>query len=1433
MVENLEKLTKERAQIKSKLTRFKNYINSDQNQSKLDEIEARLEAVNNLLDQFESVESQIESLSAAGYETQLLNFENEFYEAIGKAKSLISNASSNNSIRNSASSSQSNRFLGHGNAKIDVKLPTIELPNFNGEQSHWISFHDTFKSLIDENQSLSDIQKLHYLRACVKGEASSIISTIENTSNNYAIAWGFLKERFDNRRIIIQQHVRNIFDLPAITKESAQNIRLIIDKIQTNLRSLKNLGEEVDHWDTVMIHLVVSKLDRQTHKEWEKSLKGDKMPSFKQFVEFLTEKCQVLESMTSDNSSYLNNVNKSNNRTNNQTNHQPNSIANKKQALNTHTVSCPLCNGSHRLFMCQNFLKLVVKERVEFAKNKRLCFNCLASGHRNTDCRSKNCKKCDRKHNTLLHVDSHSSNLTSLVIPNEVNAVESLPQATCPGNSDNKMAVPTQKTQLYQVSLQSQVLLATAVVDVLGIDNTKRQARILLDAGAMSNFMTESFAKSLGLTFKSVDIAASGLNKLETRIRHSVNVKLFSKFEEFETTLEFLVVPNVCDVIPASFINKTNIDIPSYIQLADPKFNVPSEIDALIGAELYYELLNSGQIKINDHHAKLMSTRLGWIIAGKFNGIPKSKKAGCLISLQTLNDQMNRFWEIEELPETKFLSEEDLLVENHYKNTTVRNNQGHYIVKLPFNKLQDKLGDSFKIAEKRLYALEKRFRQNQELKKQYVEVMREYIRDGHMVEVEQSELRNQKTLFLPHQAVLKESSLTTKVRVVIDASAPTSTGYSLNNALYKGVNLTPDIFGILINIRVPIFAFIADVKKFYLVVLVAEGDSWFQLILWRENENEEIKIFRIIKIIFGEAPSAFLAIRTIMQLADDEKNNFPIASDIVKKRLYVDNLAAGANSMQSAILARDQLINLLAEGGFILRQWVANDPQIVESLPENLKVNNESNVTQSLGITWDNDRDEIIFDLTNKIPEDKDITKRTMLSDLMSLIYDRIGLMATLKIKFKIIMRETYCLETGWDDPLPAHILQPYKQLKIDMNKTKEIRFPRKIIIDQYVSLELHGFCDASEWAYGACIYIRSENKNGEIMSRLLCARSRVSPLKKTTLARLELCGALLLAKLYEIVSSALELNFNEIMFWSDSSIVLQWISSQPYKLKTFVANRISEIRNITSPSCWRHVPGQQNPADLVSRGQTAIELSKSNLWTQGPDWLMRPKIYWPKNKFELSPLPDEENKKPIVLAQKLCGKMSDILQKFSSFDKMVRIFAYVLRFLHNAHKDTEKLTGQLTTDEYRQSRIKVILLTQLDTFKEEIENLRKNQSVNNSSSLKALNPFIDSFGLIRVGRLKYASVLGEKNAIILPKHQITTMIIRETHLRHFHAGVNATLNAVRYQYWPINGRSQVKNILSKNVSSVVERTPRKLISLWVICQLLEFHHPFHLLVRE
>ena len=167
----------------------------------------------------------------------------------------------------------------------------------------------------------------------------------------------------------------------------------------------------------------------------------------------------------------------------------------------------------------------------------------------------------------------------------------------------------------------------------------------------------------------------------------------------------------------------------------------------------------------------------------------------------------------------------------------------------------------------------------------------------------------------------------------------------------------------------------------------------------------------------------------------------------------------------------------------------------------------------------------------------------------------------------------------------------------LHLSQVNEIAVDRLVLANgQPTEIQLHGFCDSSKKAYEACLYLRSVNQQGEVTTKLLCSKSRVAPVKKVTLPRLELCGSLLLAQLIQKTIPALNLKIYRILLWTDSMIVFSWLTSSASKWKTFVANRVSHIQEVTAGCEWRHVASASNPADLISRGTNQNTLKNCRL---------------------------------------------------------------------------------------------------------------------------------------------------------------------------------------------------------------------------------------------
>ncbi|GFW20943.1 integrase catalytic domain-containing protein [Trichonephila clavipes] len=740
-----------------------------------------------------------------------------------------------------------------------------------------------------------------------------------------------------------------------------------------------------------------------------------------------------------------------------------------------------------------------------------------------------------------------------------------------------------------------------------------------------------------------------------------------------------------------------------------------------------------------------------------------------------IDNQLKQFWELEEIPNVKdkLLTSEEQLVETHFQNTYACNSDGRFVVKLPFYKSNSELGDSKPAAISRLLAMERKFKNNPDFEKQYKEFMNEYESLGHMSLVNSRSHTSKDQNFLPHHAVIKPSSPTTKLRVVFDASCKTTNGTSLNSLLGVGPKLQRDIFEILLNFRIPRIVFTADIEKMYRQILVADEDQKYQQILWRNNSSENIRTYKLKTVTYGLASASFLATRCIKQIALDDKDN-PNLSRVLQEDIYMDDLLSGADTPNNAISICKDIAHVLSTRGFHLRKWNSNSTEFLAQFSEHsshdarVEFSKDSNESSKvLGLFWNSSNDTFGFQPSLELTPP--LTKR------------------------------------HWDSPIPQQLTEDWLRFQKAFNAINYLTVPRWVILTADNIVELHGFADASSLAYAAAIYCRQKH-NGKIKVQLLVSKTKVAPVKQVSIPRLELCGAHLLSKLFKSVLRTLKYYTFDVFAWTDSKIVLSWLSGHPRQWKTFVANRTSEIIEVLPTKHWRHVPSKENPADIASRGIDPKCLPDCKLWWQGPPWLRLETSSWPKAESSCDEASDEvkAEQKSVSIFNLFTHTSNDVIhglfEHYSSLTKVIRIFAYCQRFIKNCKKIASQgssissshiNTTSLTFSETKTAEETIIRWVQGFYFQEEIRSIKKQISLPPKSPLRSLHPFIDEHGLVRVGgRLQNSQLrFNSKHPIILPsQHSISELLIKEQHIAHLHAGPTLLAHVLRQSHWILMG---------------------------------------------
>ena len=384
-----------------------------------------------------------------------------------------------------------------------------------------------------------------------------------------------------------------------------------------------------------------------------------------------------------------------------------------------------------------------------------------------------------------------------------------------------------------------------------------------------------------------------------------------------------------------------------------------------------------------------------------------------------------------------------------------------------------------------------------------------------------------------------------------------------------------------------------------------------------------LKDYRMTRLTFGVSPSPFAANMAVKQNAIEHAQEFPLAADVVQKGFYVDDCLTGADD---PLILQRQLTDLFSRGGFILRKWNSSDPAVLEQIPKELRdtvptqtISGVNEYTKTLGIEWDVSTDEFRLTITELSPNVTG-TKTSLISDVAK-IFDAMGWFSPAIIKMKILLQRLWELKLDWDDPIPKNVSQIWFQWRSELPLLMSIHIPRCYSPSREiaVSTQLHGFSDTSEEAYSGVIYLRIEYSNRRVHTSLVISKTKVAPIKRLSIPRLELCGAQVLTRLLchvkKIhVKKILEIPMDSVFAWTDSTVVLGWLSGNPRRFKTFVGNRVSFIVDQLPPEQWRHVPGPHNPADCASRGVFPEQLKEHKIWWEGPHWLKLDATMWPMN---------------------------------------------------------------------------------------------------------------------------------------------------------------------------------------------------------------------------
>ena len=448
-------------------------------------------------------------------------------------------------------------------------------------------------------------------------------------------------------------------------------------------------------------------------------------------------------------------------------------------------------------------------------------------------------------------------------------------------------------------------------------------------------------------------------------------------------------------------------------------------------------------------------------------------------------------------------------------------------------------------------------------------------------------------------------------------------GTSLNDQVLQGPDLTNKLVGVLLRFREGPVAMMADIEgMFHQVRVTPEDCDVLRYLWWPDGDMDQApEVYRMKVHLFGGRWSPSCCSFVLQRTAEDHRGDYDmVVVDSAINDFYVDDLLKSMGDEEKAVMMVEQLRDLMSKGGFRLTKWISNNRTVLASIEEkerakqvrDLDLNFEAlPIERALGGYWDVEMDRFSYHIVLK---ERPLTRRGLLS-VVSSMYGPLGFASPFIMPAKKLIQDLSRAKLGWDDALSSRDLDRWECWKNDLAVVEGLQVDRCITSEELgkvVSIQLHHFSDASESAYGACSYIRMVDCDGEAHTSLLIAKSRLAPLRGLTIPRLELAAASVSVKLDTMLRRELTLPIHESVYWTDSMLVLHYIASEEKRFQTYVENRVSVIRRVSTPQQWRYVPSAENPADDLSRGLTATEMIENERWFSGPRFLRKEEDAWP-----------------------------------------------------------------------------------------------------------------------------------------------------------------------------------------------------------------------------
>ena len=1417
-----------RSQITRLCNKIENQLQTEDNVSK--DYRQRLEALRNNLD---DTNLNIHEVIPEDEETQQLFDEEEAYsERITEVLSLLDNEPT----LTSADSSFDNRSK--------LKLPTVSMPVFSNDKNESLErFLHAFESIIKKHK-LSDYEKFIYLKGQLNKGPKALVNSLDVNDQAYSIAKDLLIEAFASP---VTQKYDCIKRLTNLKLTSSADVYEYISDIRSIISNVKVLNIDVN---TIMQYFIWNSMDSLFQSELIQITNCSKPDLDKIMTNIFPATERYIKACENARGKY--NIGNATSR----------AIETNNFAVKTKSNSfrpCLLCvsdknnNVTHTLRDCTVYKD--PRHKVKRLEYYNFCSKCSFTNHISKNCRFKfpsPCKHCKGSHLTFLCLKNEisSSATNSKLSSVHFNSTVKYDSIMLPTFTVN---VNDERVRVLKDSGSQRNFITKILAERLKLEVVKPNFEITISGfNSRKTISTDIVLLPLNISGSLVHVEAVTVPTIDLNFdikNLSLVAKNFSNkgymladqclMSDVDAPIELIMGPDADKLLcPATNIYGSGPTSSAYLSTKIGVIIIGNVKDILNNVKCLPKLNNDRddcndtvlklQYSVENNSSTEYSVERVIDVLDDNNDIIHSKlEEACIDALEQQGSSLLNY--DDDSANDDESNELNSLIVDEIMTNTYRNSDGRLVMPLPWNsKCKDNLGTNFNISKKILSSNLQKLKSKDQLL-QYDRVFREQEEMGIVQRIDDVDLYREQykdCSFLPHMGIFRENKETTKLRIVYlsnlcEKSRHQPCAVSHNEALLPGPCLNSKLLTSLMLSRFDLYILIFDIAKAFLSIELPEEDQRKLLCLWYKdvaNGDYSLIAYKNVRLSFGLRPSPtilMLALYKILLNEDEEDEQVKYLKKLIYNNIYMDNGLVSSNNAEEISLYYRLLPTIFEEYKFTLQQFATNEPNLQSSIDSD---NCESNIS-FFGINWDRINDKL-----SPLPINLDrsaSTKRKILSNLNA-VYDLFGVYSPMMLRAKLFFHKLQMqTSTGWDDQLPDDTLDEWRKI------CKQVNGIPPVALDRYVGArdgeyDLVAYCDASSVAYGVVVYII------DVATRkvsFLQAKNRLinTKLSKKTIPSLE-CQAIvfaveILTDLYRELSSdrnVLPVNIKDLIIYTDSMVCISWIKSyfmkfdKMQKRSIFVQNRLKQIDRMCANNSFsfRYIEGKQNPADFLTRPTSYNMLMGTNFFS-GPDY----DCITNQPDIEVSvPITDEfcvttACRSNNLLATTDLESKEHLLDvtKFSSFNKLVNIHKYVIKFIHKLKQKVAIKKDSYLPDMHdydcRSAAVNQLIRTEQHKFFPdlfEFFDARKVPIGKIPNLVLQLNLFIDNDSIIRV-KGKFGT--GSYNPILLPsKSYLSEMIIRELHVLFSHVGVYTVLRELRKQFWILKGFSTVRRIIKSCV---------------------------------